>query len=66
MNKNVCNSIENWNPDKCQCECKESVDYSSCKKGHMWNPSTDDCECDKTCGIGKYLVIKNLQRACYR
>ena len=47
------------NHDECQCEYKESDDWSSCKKGYTENPSTYNCECDKACKIGEYLDIKN-------
>ena len=42
----TCNSNQNWNNDKCQCECEK---YSTCTKDYSWNPSTCICE------SGKYL-----------
>ena len=37
----TCNSNQNWNNDKCQCECKKCC---TCKKDYSWNPSTCLCE----------------------
>ena len=41
-----CNS-DQWNDDKCWCECKKRHVY---EKGHVWNPATCNCE------NGKYLA----------
>ena len=52
----VCNNKQEWNKNKCNCECKEDlVSKLVCNKGYMWNPSTCACECDKYCEIGQYL-----------
>ena len=59
LTENVCNSKQKWNHDKCQCEGKESVYWSSCKYDCMWNSSTCDCECDKASKIQEHLYIKN-------
>ena len=37
LNEKLCNSKQKWNYDKYWCECKDSDDWSSCKKEYMWN-----------------------------
>ena len=32
-----CNSKQNWNNDKCRCECKK---HNICENGYIWNPAT--------------------------
>ena len=50
------NDKQNWNANKCVCECKEDlVSKLVCDKGYMWNLSTCACECDKLCEVGQYL-----------
>ena len=52
----ICNDKQDWNANKCVCECKEDlVSKLVCDKGYMWNPSTCSCECDKYCEVGQYL-----------
>ena len=52
----ICNDKQDWNENKCSCECKEDlVSKLVCDKGYMWNPSTCACECDKLCEVGQYL-----------
>ena len=56
----VCNERQEWNKNKCVCECKEDlVGKLVCDKGYMWNPSTCACECDKFCEVGQYLDYEN-------
>ena len=56
----VCNERQEWNKNKCVCECKEDLAGKlMCDKGYMWNPSTCACECDKYCEVGKYLDFEN-------
>ena len=56
----VSNDRQEWNKNKCVCECKEDlVEKLICDKGYMWNPSTCMCECDKYCELGQYLDYKN-------
>ena len=56
----ICSDKQEWNENKCSCECKEDlVSKLVCDKGYMWNPSTCKCECDKICDIGQYLDYKN-------
>ena len=58
--KAVCNNKQEWDENKCRCECKEDlIDKLICDKGYIWNPSTCTCECDKYCGTGQYLDYKN-------
>ena len=58
--KALCNDKEEWDENKCKCECKEDlINKLICDKGYMWNPSTCTCECDKYCGIGQYLDYDN-------
>ena len=35
LNASVCNNKQQWDNDKCQCECKELVDKSICDKGYI-------------------------------
>ena len=51
----ICNSKQQWNEDKCRCECKELIGKGTCDKGFFWNPSSSECECDKSCNIDEYL-----------
>ena len=56
----VCNNKQEWNGNKCKCECKEDlIDKLVCDKGYMSSPSTCECECDKYCGTGQYLHYDN-------
>ena len=56
----VCKDRQEWNENKCRCECKEDlVSKLPCDKGYMWNPSTCSCECDRYCETGQYLDYKN-------
>ena len=56
----ICNDKQEWNENKCSCECKEDlVSKLVCDKGYMWNPSTCASECDKYCEIEQYLDYKN-------
>ena len=56
----ICNNKQEWNENKCICECKEDlVSKLTCDKGYMWNPSTCSWECDKYCETGQYLDYKN-------
>ena len=56
----ICNDKQEWNKNKCSCECKEDlVSKLVCDKRYMSNPSTCACECDKYCEIGQYLDYKN-------
>ena len=52
----ICNDRQEWNENKCRCECKEDlVSKLACDKGYMWNPSTCSCEFDRYCETGQYL-----------
>ena len=31
----VCNNKQQWNKDKCRCECKELIDKGVCDKGYI-------------------------------
>ena len=42
-----CNSNQQWNNNKCWCECKK---HHICEKVYIWNASTSICE------NGKYLA----------
>ena len=56
----VCNEKQEWNENKCRCECKEDlINKLICDKGYIWNPSTCTCECDKYCGTEQYLDYDN-------
>ena len=60
MTSAVCNERQEWNENKCKCECKEDlIDKITYDKGYMWNPSTRSCECDRYCETGRYLDYKN-------
>ena len=59
MTSAICNDKQEWNKNKCRCECKEDlISKLTCDKGYMWNPSTCSCECDKYCKTGQYLDYK--------
>ena len=56
----VCSDRQEWNENKCRCECKEDlINKLVCDKGYMWNPSACSCECDRYCETGQYLDYKN-------
>ena len=56
----ICNDRQEWNENRCRCECKEDlVGKLVCDKGYMWNPNTCSCECDRYCEIGQYFDYKN-------
>ena len=56
----TCNDKQEWNENKCSCECKEDLASKLvCEEGYIWNLSTCTCECDKYCEIGQYLDYKN-------
>ena len=56
----ICNDKQEWNENKCSCECKEDlVSKLVCDKGYIWSPSTCACESDKYCEVGQYLDYKN-------
>ena len=57
----ICNSKQQWNEDKCRCDCKELIDKGVCDKGYIWNPSNCECECDKSCDIDEYLDYSNCK-----
>ena len=58
--KAVCNDKQEWDKNKCKCECKEDlIDKLKCNKGYMWNLSTCTCECNKYCEVGQYLDYEN-------
>ena len=61
MNGNICNSKQQWNEEKCRCECKELIDKGVCSKEFIWNPSNCECECDKSCDIGEYWDNKRCK-----
>ena len=46
-----CNSNEEWNNEKCQCECKK---YKICEINYIRNPTT--CSCKKILLITFLLV----------
>ena len=59
LNESVCHLKQKWNHNEYPCECREFVNWGSCKNYYMWNLSMNDCECNKTCKIDKYLDIKS-------
>ena len=59
LDASACNNKQQWNEDKCMCECEESINKGICDKGFTWNPSNCNCECDKSCDIGEYLDYLN-------
>ena len=52
-----CNSNQNWNNDKCWCEC---IKYHKCERDYISNPAICSCE------NGKYLasIINNAVIMC--
>ena len=60
MTSAICNDRQEWNKNKCRCECKEDlVSKLVCDKRYMWNPSTCSCEYNRYCKTGQYLDDKN-------
>ena len=60
LSKEVCNSRQVFNEDKCRCECrKDLISKLTYDEGFLWNSSSCSCECDRSCGIGQYLDYKN-------
>ena len=60
LSKEICNSRQIFNRDKCSCECKEDlINKLTCDVGFLWNPSSCSCESDRSCGIDQYLDYKN-------
>ena len=57
----ICNNKQQWNKNKCRCECKELIDKETCDKRFIWNPSNCECECNKTYDIGEYLYYENFK-----
>ena len=51
----ISNNKQEWNKNKCGCECKELVDKGTYNKRFIWNPSNCECECDKSCNISDHL-----------
>ena len=39
LDASVRNNKQQWNNDKCECECKELIDNGIFHKGYIWNPS---------------------------
>ena len=58
LNKNVCNSKQQWNHDYCRYECEELVDWGYCVDDYVWNLSNSVCKWDKVCKIGKNVLQK--------
>ena len=61
LDKIICNSKQQWNKDKCRCQCKELIDKGVCDKGFIFNPSNFECKSDKSCGIAEYLDYSNCK-----
>ena len=60
LSKEICNSRQVFNEDKCRCECREDlISKLTCEKRFLWNPSSCSCECDRSCRIDQYLDYKN-------
>ena len=57
----ICSDRQEWNENKCRCECKEDlVSKLACDKRYILNPSTCSCERDRYCKTGQYLDYKNF------
>ena len=39
-----CNSNQNWNNEKCQCERENPIEHRACEKNCIWNPSACSCK----------------------
>ena len=56
----ICNNRQEWNKNKCKCQCKEDlVSKLVFAKGYTWNPSACACECEKFSETGQYLDYEN-------
>ena len=60
LDASFCNNKQQWNDDKCGCECKELIDKGVCGEGFICNVSNCECRCDKSCDVGEYLDYKKL------
>ena len=38
LDKIVCNNKQQWNKDKCRCECKKLVDKGLRNEGYIFSP----------------------------
>ena len=61
LDASFCNNKQQWNDDKCGCECKELIDKGVCGEGFICNVSNCECRCDKSCDVGEYLDYKNCK-----
>ena len=41
LDENVCNNLQEWNKNKCRCEC---LKIKKCNTGYSWN--VDNCRCE--------------------
>ena len=48
-------SSDSYGSFKCQCCCKITIKYHSCKEDYTWNVSISACVHDKNCEIDEYL-----------
>ena len=48
----MCNIKQQWNENKCRCECKKLIDKGVCDKGFIWNPSN--------CNVIKIVILVNI------
>ena len=59
----VCNNKQEWNENKCKCDCKEDlIDKLACDKGYICNPSTCTCECNKYFEVEHYLDYEKCRK----
>ena len=59
-----CNLRQNWNNNKCQCDCKRPIRHNACKEEYAWNSSTCTFERDKNCEIREYLKDWMNEKSC--
>ena len=60
LSKDICNSRQVFNEDKCRCDCRQDlISKLTCDKGFLWNPSSCYYECDRSCRIEQYLDYTN-------
>ena len=56
------NNNEEWNPDICDCDCKQKIKDRCIRKGKVLKESECECECPKplqTCPAGTFFLKYN-------
>ena len=62
--ESVCNTLQKYNHDEFQCDCKELNGWGSCIDDYIWNSSTGNFECSSACKIDGYLDMFRKNYSC--